>query len=273
MSGRRDREARREERLSEEAAAGAAERRQRLIKLGSAAAFLALVIVAVLIVVSQNQSSGGDSGDLEGIAEVKRELSGIPQNGMVLGEPSARVTVLEFGDLQCPVCKDYSEKVLPQIVENQVRSGDAKIDFRNFTIISQQSTPAGAAAVAAGGQGRGWSFVDLFYRNQGIEASGYVTDAFLTSIAKGAGVPDIGKWNSDRRSKRVLGVVAATTTEAERLGLSGTPSFAVEGPGTAGLETIGTPELSRRARIGDRERRLTTTGARASSFGPISPRT
>lgn len=241
MSGRRDREARREERLSEEAAAGAAERRQRLIKLGSAAAFLALAIVVVLIVVSQNQSSGGEGSDLEGVAEVKRELSGIPQNGMVLGEPSARVTVLEFGDLQCPVCKGYSEEVLPQIVENQVRSGEAKLDFRNFTIISAQSTPAGAAAVAAGGQGRGWSFVDLFYRNQGIEASGYVTDAFLTSIARGAGVPDIGRWNSDRRSKRVLKVVGDTTAEAERLGLSGTPSFAVEGPGTAGLETIGTP--------------------------------
>lgn len=241
MSGRQDREARREERLREEGEAGAEERRQRLIKLGSATGFLALVVVAVLIVVSQNQSSGGDSS-LEGVAEVKQQLSGIAQNGMVLGEPNAEVMLVEFGDLQCPVCKGYAEEILPPVIENQVRSGEAKLDFRNFTIIDANSTPAGAAAVAAGEQGRGWNFVELFYKNQGIEHTDYVTDSFLTSIAEGAGVPDIAKWNSDRKSKRVLDVVAKTTDEAERLGFGGTPSFAVEGPGTTGLQPIGTPE-------------------------------
>ena len=241
MSGRKDREARREERLREDEQAGAEERRQRLIKLGSAAAFLALVVVAVLIVVSQNQSSGGDSS-LEGVTEVKQQLSGIPQDGMVLGKPSAKVRLVEFGDLQCPVCKGYAAEILPPVIENQVRSGEARLDFRNFTIIDANSTPAGAAAVAAGEQGRGWDFVELFYKNQGIEGTDYVTDAFLTSIAKGAGVPDIAKWNRDRKSKRVLNEVAATTAEAKRLGFGGTPSFAVEGPGTAGLEPIGTPE-------------------------------
>jgi protein-disulfide isomerase len=160
---------------------------------------------------------------------------------MVLGEPSAKVTLLEFGDLQCPVCKGYSEEILPQVIENQVRNGEAKLDFRNYTIIGPQSTPAGAAAIAAGEQGRGWNFVELFYRNQGVEDSGYATDAFLTAIAKGAGVPNIAKWNAERKSKRVLGQVAATTAEAEQLGFTGTPSFAVEGPGTSGIEALGTP--------------------------------
>ena len=51
------------------------------------------------------------------------------------------------------------------------------------------------AALAAGEQDRFWNFLQLFYLNQGGENSGYVTDGFLTSIAKGAGVPDIDKWN------------------------------------------------------------------------------
>ncbi len=240
MSGRSDREARREQRLREEERAGDADRRQKLIKLGSAAAFLALAAVAVLIVVSQGQSGGGDT-DLEGVAEVREALAGVPQNGMVLGEPSAKVTVLEFADLQCPVCKGYSEEVLPQVIERRVRGGEAKIDFRNYTIIGPESTPAGAAAIAAGEQGRGWSFVDLFYRNQGTEGTDYVTDEFLTAIARGAGVPDIGRWNSDRKSGRVLREVAASTAQAKGLGFTGTPSFALEGPGTAGLEALGTP--------------------------------
>ena len=220
------------------------QRRQRLIKLGSAAAFLALVIVAVLVVVSQSQNSGGDSGNIDDAAEVNRQLNGIPQRGMVLGEPAAKVTLFEFGDLQCPVCKGYSEEVLPAVIENQVRNGEAKLDFRNYTIIGAQSVAAGAAAIAAGEQGRGWNFVELFYRNQGLEDSGYANDDFLTAIAKGAGVPDIAKWNSDRKSRRTVAQVAASTAEAQRLGFTGTPSFAVEGPGTSGKQTLGTPGSS-----------------------------
>lgn len=242
MSGRRDREARREERPSEEQQAGAAERRQRTVKLASAGAFLALVVVAVLVVVSSSNSGGGDSGNIVEAKEVDRLLAGIPQQGMVLGDSSAKVTVLEFGDLQCPFCKGYSEEVLPQVIENRVRAGEAKLDFRNYTIIGPQSKPAGAAAIAAGEQGRGWNFVELFYRNQGSEDSGYADDAFLTAIAKAAGVPNLSKWNRERRSQAVIARVEATSAEAESLGFSGTPSFALEGPGANGVEAIGTPE-------------------------------
>ena len=216
------------------------ERRQRLIKLASAAAFLALVVVAVLVVISQSQTDGGDT-DLEGVAEVETELDGIPQRGLVLGEPNAKTTLVEFGDLQCPVCKGYSEDILPMVIERRMRSGEAKLDFRNFAILGPDSTTAAAAAIAAGEQGRGWYFVDLFYRNQGIEGTGYVTDSFLTSVAEGADVPDIAKWNADRKSSRVLDEVSRTSDEATELGFTGTPSFAVEGPTTNGLESLGTP--------------------------------
>jgi protein-disulfide isomerase len=241
MSGRGDREQRREERLREEQQAGASERRQRLIKLASAAAFLALAVVAVLIVISQGQSDGGDAGNIVDAKVVDQELAGIPQKGMILGDPGAKVRLLEFADLQCPVCKGYSEEVLPQVIENQVRSGEARLDFRNFTIIDAQSTPAGAAAIAAGEQGRGWNFVEVFYRNQGAERSGYVTEEFLTAVAKAAGVSDIPRWNRERKSTRVLKEVAASSSEAEGLGFTGTPSFALEGPATSGVETLGTP--------------------------------
>lgn len=213
-------------------------RRERLIKLASAAAFLAVVGVAVLIVLSSG-GSGGDAGNIQGASEVRRLLSGIPQKGMVLGKQAAKANLLEFGDLQCPVCKAFSEEVLPPIIENRVRNGEATLDFRNFTIIGPQSTPAGAAALAAGEQGRGWSFVELFYRNQGAEDSGYVTDEFLTAVARAAGVRDIARWNRERRGQRLVSRVEATTAEAESLGFSGTPSFAIEGPHANGAEAIG----------------------------------
>lgn len=215
-------------------------RRQRLLQIGSAAAFLTIVVVAVLIVIAQSETEGGDTS-LEDVASVDRELKGIPQDGMTLGEPRAKVTLTEFGDLQCPVCKGFAEEIIPAVIDSKVRSGEAKIEFRNFTIISEESVPAAAAAIAAGEQGRGWNFVELFYANQGPEASGYVTDEFLTEVAKGAGVADVARWNRDRKSEAVLSRVQSESQEAQQLGLTGTPSLVVIGPGTEGEEVLGTP--------------------------------
>jgi protein-disulfide isomerase len=243
MSNETEREKRRQQRLAEESQVSSEDRRKRLLQLGAGAVFLVLAVVVVLIVLST--SGNGDSGDteLEEAAAVSSLLSGIPQEGLVLGDKSAPVELIEFGDLQCPVCKGFSEDVLPQVIENQVKTGKAKIAFRNFTIISEESVPAGAAAVAAGGQGRGWNYLELFYRNQGEERSGYVTDEFMTAIAKGAGVKDIASWNRDREAAATTKEVEATTAEAgQKFSFEGTPSFAISGPNTDGVEALGLSE-------------------------------
>lgn len=217
-------------------------RRTQLLQVAAGAVFLVVAVVLVLVVV--NASSGGDGGDenLEGIAEVNNQLQGIPQAGMVIGDSKAPVELVEFADLQCPFCKAFAEEVLPPIIENQVKNGQVKIAFHNFTIIGEQSLPAGAAALAAGAQGRGWNYVELFYKNQGAENSGYADDAFLEAIAHGAGVKNIAKWNQERT--KFTADVEETTAEAQQLGFDGTPSFAIKGPSTNGLETIETPSSS-----------------------------
>jgi protein-disulfide isomerase len=215
------------------------ERRTKLLQMAAGAVFLTIAAVAVLIVVNASSSDGGDA-NLEGAAEVDSLLTGIPQREMALGDPNAPVELVEFGDLQCPVCAAYAEEILPPIVEAQVKRGEVRIDFRNFTIIGPQSATAGAAALAAGAQGRGWNYLELFYRNQGGENSGYADDAFLEAVAKGAGVKDLARWNQDRTE--LTAEVEETTAEAQELGLDGTPSFAIRGPNTDGLEVLGTPE-------------------------------
>lgn len=215
------------------------ERRKKLLQLASAGVFLAIAVVVVLIVVNSNKSDGGDAKDLTGVAEVNRDLSGIPQAGMVLGDAKAPVTLIEFGDLKCPVCASFSEEVIPAVIESKVRSGEARVEFRSFTIIDDQSETAGAAALAAGEQGRGWNFIEIFYRNQGVETDPYADDEFLTAVARAAGVMDIARWNRERESARLLGEVEATSEEAPQLGFTGTPSFAVEGP-SGKLDPLGT---------------------------------
>ena len=241
MSDKRDRERRREERLREESQVESRDRRSRLLQMGAGAVFLVIVAVVVLIVVSSSGSGSGGDTKLEEVGAVDSLLSGIPQQGSTLGDPKAPVELIEFGDLQCPVCKAYSEELLPPLIEGQVKQGQAKVSFRNFTIIGPQSVPAGAAALAAGEQGRGWNYLELFYRNQGTENSGYADDEFLTAVAEAAGVTDIAAWNKARAGTKITGEVKKTTEEAERLGFTGTPSFAIRGPNTKGMELLGTP--------------------------------
>jgi protein-disulfide isomerase len=237
MASRREQKERlRAERLAREASEQAAARRKRLVQYGALAALLAVVVVAALIIANQNNSEGeatgaGAGGQVADTSLVAKQLEGIPQNGTVLGDPRAKVSVIEYGDLQCPVCKEFSFQVAPDVISNLVRKGTATYDFRQWTIIGPQSVTAAKAALAAGEQGRYWNFIELFYRNQGEENSGYVTDDFLTSIAQGAGVRDIDRWNADRDSKKWNGILSRDDTEAKGLGFTGTPSILVQGPG------------------------------------------
>jgi protein-disulfide isomerase len=240
MSDQDDRGQRRDERLEAETKATEAARRQRLLQLSVGGVFLAIIIVVVIIIVagSGGGDKGGESSNLSDIGEVNKLLTGIPQNATVLGKPGAPVKMFEYGDLQCPFCKEYSETYVQELIEGPVKKGELKIDYRDYIIIGEQSIPAGEAAAAAGAQGKGWNFIELFYRNQGEENSGYVTDEFLTSIAKGAGVKDIGKWNKERGGKEFTSEVEATTEQAQNFGFTGTPSFAIEGPSSNGIELL-----------------------------------
>jgi protein-disulfide isomerase len=242
-----DREEHREERLAAEAEAEAADRRQRLLQLSVGGVFLAIIIVVVVIIVAgsggdSSSGSGGKASEVAETAHVEKLLAGIPQSGTRLGKPGAPVKLFEYGDLQCPFCKANAEEITPEIIENQIRDGEASLTFRNFIIIGPQSVPAGEAALAAGAQDKGWNFIELFYRNQGEENSGYVTEKFIESIGKAAGIPDLEKWNKERKSGKYKKQLEETSKQAENLGFEGTPSFAVEGPGSKGLELIGTPE-------------------------------
>jgi protein-disulfide isomerase len=244
MSNQRDREKRREERIAAESQAASGDRRTRLLQLAAGGVFLAIIIVVVVIVAVGSGGSddkGGDSANLVEKEHVEKLLSGIPQNATILGNPKAPVKLFEYGDLQCPVCKDYSEEILPKIIENQVKDGEVSITFRNFIIIGPQSIPAGEAALAAGAQGKGWSFIETWYRNQGEENSGYATDEFIESMAKYVGVPDLAKWKEEWQGKKYKKQVEETTAQAEKIGFTGTPSFSIEGPKSNGLELLGTP--------------------------------
>lgn len=237
-SRKQEKEHRKHERLEAEQAEAAADRRRKLFAGIGAAALAAVVVVVVLVVISQSGDDDG-GGDVAGAADVEAELADVSDRGTILGDRGADVTIVEFGDLQCPACQGFSEQIVPELVDSVIEPGDANMEFRNFTIIGPESITAAKAALAASEQNRYWHFVELFYRNQGAENSGYVTDDFLADIARGAGVSDLDAWEEDRNDPRWDERLAETEQQATDAGFTGTPSVLIEGPG--GTEVLGTP--------------------------------
>jgi protein-disulfide isomerase len=247
MEGRQhQRERLHSERQAAESSAAATLARKRRVQYLTLAAFAAVAVIAGLIMISQSgdDNGGGTPSSISGASRMNAELRGIPQDGQTLGEPSAPVTITEFGDPQCPACAAFAEQVAPRLIADEVTTGNARLVFEPYLIIGPDSRPATTAALAAGEQGRFWNYLQLFYANQGAENSGYVTDDFLTSIASAVGVPNVDAWNQSRNDSKWEAVLNAGTSEAESFGFNGTPSIVVTGPsGERALSGFGLGEI------------------------------
>lgn len=237
MSSRQERksQARAEREERERRAALAQRRRRQLTQLGFAAA-VAAVVVVVLVLVSQgsSQTSNASNGArVVGAADARAMLAGIAQEGTSLGDPKARVVLTEFADLQCPFCRQYTLNVLPQIIQRYVRTGKLRLELRMRNFLGPDSDVAARAAAAAAARNRMWNFVDVFYRNQGQEDSGYVTRPYLSRIAVAAGLPGpaIAAAGSAARYEPPVRVAER---EAAAAGLTSTPSFLIGPKADAG---------------------------------------
>ena len=166
-----------------------------IVGLGLAAGALLAGLVSLAV------GEGGPTGiDVEGGNEAQRLFGGLPQEGAALGDPDAPVTLSIFNDLQCIECAEYQLAVVPPLVEDLVRPGEAKLELRHFPVGPKQTEVAGFAATAAGEQGSQWQYAHIFFANvDRVERAG-VTDEVLDAVA--AAVPadqfEIERWRLDR---------------------------------------------------------------------------
>ena len=159
-----------------------------------------------------------------GAAATAALFRGIPQRLNVLGNPKAPVTMVEFADLQCPFCREYTLNALPTIVKQYVRTGKVKLVFSGMAFLGPDSETALRAAYAAGLQNRLWNVIDLLYRNQGPENSGWVTDGLLRAVGKAAAV-DVGSMMAQSQSTEVQNALAASAQQAASANVNQTPTF------------------------------------------------
>jgi protein-disulfide isomerase len=199
---------------------------------------LAAVAAAVLVAaIAAALTVGGDDGGGEPGTDTAALLDGIPQDGTFLGSSDAPVTLAEYADLQCPFCRDWSVSTFPALVEEYVRPGRLRLEFRGLDVIGAESTAALRGAPAAGEQDKLWNVVHRLYEEQGPENGGWVTDDLLRRIGGEIDGLDVDRMMNDRDSTAVSAAMQRADEQFAAAGLRGTPSFEV-GPNGGDLRVI-----------------------------------
>jgi protein-disulfide isomerase len=224
----------------EDAEAARAVRRTRLTQLGIVVAVVVVAIVVILIATGGGKGTGPVKANTpkatETVNNVNSLLAGIPQSGTVLGSPTAKVTLQYFADLECPICKDFTLGALPKLIQQWVRTGKLRIEYRNLETATREPEvfrSQQVAALAAGKQNTLWQFVELFYHEQGEEGSGYVTEQYLQNLAQQVSGLNLAQWTAARSDPALTSQVATDAQLASAQGFTGTPAFLIGKTGGA----------------------------------------
>jgi protein-disulfide isomerase len=161
-------------------------------------------------------------------AEVRSLLAGIPQHRNILGDPKAPVTLQYFADLECPYCKRFTLGVLPSLIQSYVRRGNLKIEYRSLETATRNPETfklQQVAALAAGKQNKMWDFIDLFYREQGQEGTGYVSERYLQALAQRVSGLSLIGWTAARNDPELAQAITSDAQAASNAGITSSPSF------------------------------------------------
>ena len=153
----------------------------------------------------------------------------------VLGNANAPVTIVEYGDYQCPFCTRYFSTIQPQIISKYINTGEAKMVFRDFAFLGAESTAASNAAQCAADQNKLWAYHDALYSSKiqdeakgGSENDGFYSRAEFLKLANQVGL-SIPTFTSCLDGNKDAAVVTAEMSAAQSAGVNSTPVTFVNG--------------------------------------------
>lgn len=155
----------------------------------------------------------------------------------VLGDANAPVTVVEFGDFQCPFCGKFFTETEPQIVNQYVKTGKVKFVYRDFAFLGDESQAAAEAASCANEQGKFWAYHNTLYnylwnnyyaKGKSGENVGAFSSAHLAGFASDIGL-DTARFSECVSAHRFKNEVDKDTADGRANGVGGTPSFFING--------------------------------------------
>jgi hypothetical protein len=200
----------------------------------TAAAFV--LLVAAIAVAAVLISSSRDTAHQARIdQEVAQLLQGIPQHNRTLGYPGAPVTLEVFADLKDPDSRQWFDRYLPAILQQDVRTGRLQLRFHAYktgTAFPDEFVGEQTAALAAGAQNKLWNYAYTFYDQENHSGSRsvyerYVTGNFLESVAHQVPGLDVTQWLKARHTERREEQPSEETKTAGEDQLHGTPSYRI----------------------------------------------
>ncbi len=193
---------------------------------------MALAVVLVLPVAGQ-RGRVAPSASAERLLRIQRHVAalfaGIPQHGVVLGQPTAPVTLQVFVNLEDGDGKLWFAEMLPPMIEKFVRTNVVRLELHSFktnTLNRQPFFVQQVAVLAAGAQNLLWNYAATFFNEQGKEYTNYVTEEFVTGIAKQVPGLNLAEWKRSR-TFAMARIVEADIINARKVGFHDTPAFRI----------------------------------------------
>ncbi|MDI6717851.1 MAG: thioredoxin domain-containing protein [Patescibacteria group bacterium] len=122
----------------------------------------------------------------------------INQNDVVLGDPNAPVTVIAFGDYQCPFCGKFVKETEPKIIKKYIQTGKVKMVYKQLAFLGNESTNAALAASCAKDQGKFWQYHDEIFDIEVAETEKVIAGKMQSSENNGNLNRDLFKLISDK---------------------------------------------------------------------------
>ncbi len=197
------------------------------------------IIVAALLIAGALIYTTGSEAVNPPLAKVLPADQNLADDDVVLGDPAAPVTVVEFGDYQCPFCGRFFQQVEPQLREEYIKTGKVKMIYRDFAFLGPESQGAAMASQCAADQGQFWAYHDELYIAEiadGVEHNGNLSAAFFKSIASKLGL-DAAVFDACMTSNKHRAEVEKDYNDGVDVGVQGTPTAFVNGKLLSGAVT------------------------------------
>lgn len=181
-----------------------------------------LIAGALIYSVTADRTASLPTADLSASANSKD----LADDDVILGDPKAPVTIVEFGDYQCPFCARFFKTIEPQIRENYINAGKAKMIYRDFAFLGPESAEAANAAQCAAESGKYWVYHDRLFETEildGIENNGNLNTALFKSIAAEIGL-DKAKFETCLNSGKYKAEIEKDYKDGLAAGVQGTPA-------------------------------------------------
>jgi len=163
-----------------------------------------------------------DSNDSKALTASKLIENGSP----IMGNPDAKITILEWGDYQCTFCYKFHQNTLDTLNEDFIKTGKVNLVFKDYPLNGPDSLLAAEASYCAQDQEKYWQYHDELYKNWGGEQTGWITSDSLNQFATTINL-DLEKFNDCLDNHTHKDRVNTHYQFGKELGIDATPSFLV----------------------------------------------